>query len=232
MCPFRLNNCPPMVYQDNRQFSYRQQSEKMWLPPPGRRRSADHFWYRSESTGQPCWRGYWPSPATGSVDTLAHQWRSHTWRKEVENNISASLHHQVISAEIRENALKHQTVGIPKVKTTTTKVSATMCCRHKLHVLELHTVSEFKPSLDFKEFVPLSWSSVLVLGSKSAGSLTPLWSSEPAFDSHKCRWTDKKTHHAGNKMGFHSQLTGLSDNNNRLKSKENDLCAIAFFLSV
>lgn len=46
------------------------------------------------------------------------------------------------------------TLGTTKAKTTRTKASASRCCKHKLHVLELH--SESKPSLDLKEFMPLS----------------------------------------------------------------------------
>lgn len=129
----------------SRQFSYRQQSERMRLPPPVLRRSVGHFGYRFESTGQPCWRGCWPSPGTGSADTLAHQWRSRTWGEEVE--------------------ISSRTVGMTAAKITRTKVSA-MSYKHKLQLLELQTASEFKTLLHFKAFLPWSWSSISALGWK------------------------------------------------------------------
>lgn len=156
----------------SRQFSYRQQSERMRLPPPVLQRSVGHFGYRFESTGQPCWRGCWPSPGTGSADTLAHQWRSRTWGEEVE--------------------ISSRTVGMTAAKITGTKVSA-MSYKHKLQLLELQTASEFKTLLHFKAFLPWSWSSISALGSKSAGSQTlvlraNIWCQQMSMNRRKPRW--------------------------------------------
>lgn len=180
------------MYVINGLFPYLLQSEKRQLPPPGPLSSGGHFGYRSESTGQPCWRRCWPSPATGSVDTLAHRWRSHTWGKDSEFRGHFWTFPSDFSWD-QETGFETLTVGITKAKTTRTKVSATMCCKHKLHVLELHTDSKFKPSLDLKEFMPLSWSSVLALGSESAGNHTSLWSSDSVFEVRKCHYEWMKT---------------------------------------